>query len=102
MNESPYRIAEDAPPPGVIVCTTTADVPGYRIIEVAGLVRGLAMLPFQGFGNPAAVVGTREAAVARLLGAAQSTGANAIVGVRFDSSNVDVCAYGTAVVIAKL
>jgi uncharacterized protein YbjQ (UPF0145 family) len=49
----------------------------------------------------------REEAVERMAQIAQKRGANAVVGMRFDhreitSSWVEICAYGTAVVVSPV
>jgi uncharacterized protein YbjQ (UPF0145 family) len=40
---------------------------------------------------------TRDTAATRLLDEARGLGANAIIGMRYDSTADEVCAYGTAV-----
>jgi uncharacterized protein YbjQ (UPF0145 family) len=92
--ESPYRAVDpDAPSP--IVVTTGPDVPGFRVLKVIAVVHGVAMRPMRA---PLAVTrAARDAAAARLLDEARGLGANAIVGMRYDSSTEEICAYGTAV-----
>ena len=43
----------------------------------------------------------RDTASTRLLEEARGLGANAIIGMRYDSTADEVCAYGTAVRIAE-
>lgn len=105
-----------------IPVTTTFNFEGYRIKEYKGLVRGIivrAPTIAQGFfGGLKSLVGgkigaytemceqARLQAFDMLIQHAQELGANAIIGVRYDSSEVasaanatEVLCYGTAVVI---
>src|SRR6201984_1911408 len=96
--------------------TTANDLPGYRVVRNYGIVRGIV-------GNFAAtlqaVVGgnisiltdlcekTREDAFDLMLQHAAQHGANAIVGMRYDATEVmqgvtEVLAYGTAVQVERL
>jgi uncharacterized protein YbjQ (UPF0145 family) len=104
--------------------TTTFGFEGYRIREYKGMVRGIIVRSptiAQGIlGGLKNIVGgrigaytemceqTREQAYELLLEHARETGANAIVGVRYDASEVqsqsastEVLCYGTAVVVEK-
>ena len=104
--------------------TTTFTVEGSRIIEYKGLVRGIivrAPTIAQGFmGGLKNIIGGRIGAYTEMCEQARQTaydemvahaaeiGANAIVGVRYDASEVvskgsatEVLCYGTAVVIAE-
>jgi uncharacterized protein YbjQ (UPF0145 family) len=92
-NESPYRGA--VTPPVEIVVTTGPAVPGFRITQVLAVVHGVAMRP-AGASNALARA-TRDTAAVRLLEEARGLGANAIIGMRYDSTVEEVCAYGTAV-----
>ena len=104
---------------GMIV-VTTEEVPGYRVVEVKGLVRGGVVMAthlgrdiIAGLRN---LVGgevkeytemmaqAREIALKRMIQQAEEMGANAVIGMRFMTSNVgqrmaEVYAFGTAVVI---
>ena len=103
-----------------IVCTTTFDFDGYRIKEYKGLVRGIVVRAptiAQGLmGGLKKIVGgrigaykamcedVRMEALQEMLQHAQELGANAVVGLRYESSEVatdasEVLCYGTAVVI---
>jgi uncharacterized protein YbjQ (UPF0145 family) len=105
------------------VVTTTFTVEGYRIAEYKGLVRGIivrAPTISQGIiGGLKNIIGgrigaytemceqARQTAYEEMVQHAQQLGANAIVGVRYDASEVvskgsatEVLCYGTAVVIA--
>src|SRR5919107_85571 len=94
-----------------IVVTMDA-VPGRQIEEVLGDVIGVVartreLRPDLRTGNPidgyvTMLTESRQEAVARLVEMAQSAGANAVVGLRFDCSEItqslsEVTAYGTAV-----
>lgn len=104
----------------LVVTTTTNDIPGYEIVEVYGEVFGLVVRSRNLFSNIGAslrtifggeVAGytkllsdTREQALDRLRDEATSKGGNAVIAMRFDSSDIggimnEVAAYGTAVKI---
>jgi uncharacterized protein YbjQ (UPF0145 family) len=79
-----------------MLIATTNDLPGYRIDEVYGELKGLTKQLMQ----------SREEALARLVEAATSRGANAVVAMRFDANEVssgyqEIVAYGTAVRVTK-
>jgi uncharacterized protein YbjQ (UPF0145 family) len=103
-----------------VIVTTTENIPGYRVVDVKGHVFGLVVRSRGLGGNIAAglrsLVGgeikeytslleqTRRHATDRLIQNAQVMGANAIVMMRFDSTEIaqmmtEIVAYGTAVVI---
>ena len=103
---------------GLIMVTTTFDLPGYRIVRTLGLVRGVTVRSRSILGNLGAslqtIVGgnitlfeemcekTREEALELMLQHAAQHGANAVIGVRYDATEVmqgvtEVLAYGTAV-----
>lgn len=102
--------------------TTTFEIEGYRIAEYKGLVRGITVRSptiSQGIlGGLKSIVGgkigaytemceqAREHAYEAMVQHAQALGANAIVGVNYDASDVgsqqsatEVLCYGTAVVV---
>lgn len=108
---------------GVFV-TTTFTIEGYEIVEYKGVVRGIivrAPTIAQGIvGGLKNILGgtigaytqmceqAREQAYRLMLEHAQAMGANAIVGVRYDASEVvskgsatEVLCYGTAVVLRR-
>lgn len=105
-----------------IMIVTINDIPGYKILEVYGEVFGLTTRSRNAFStigqNLKTVVGgevagytklqkeTRKLAIERLKEEALSKGANAIVGMRFDTSTFEhldsVAAYGTAVLVEKM
>jgi uncharacterized protein YbjQ (UPF0145 family) len=104
--------------------TTTFTIEGYRIERYLGVVRGIivrAPTISQGIlGGLKSIVGgrigaytemceqTRQQAYDLMIDHAVALGANAVVGLRFDASEVaskssatEVLCYGTAVVIAR-
>ncbi len=103
-----------------MMVTTTENIPGYRVVNVIGQVFGLTVRSRGVGGNMAAglksLVGgeirsytklledARREAIDRLVQTATSAGANAVVMMRFDSSEMgqtmsEIVAYGTAVVV---
>lgn len=105
--------------------TTTFNFDGYQILEYKGLVRGIivrAPTIAQGIvGGLKNIIGGRIGAYTEMCEQARlqayesmiqhaaELGANAIVGVRYDASEVvskgsatEVLCYGTAVIIKKL
>ena len=97
-------------------------VPGYEIIESLGIVKGqvvqsknigrdfmAGMKTIVGgeiVGYTEMIKEARQIATKRMVDDANSLGANAIVGIRYGSSQVmssaaEIIAYGTAVKIAK-
>ena len=108
-----------------IPVTTTFTIEGYRIREYKGLVRGIIVRSptiAQGiFGGLKSIIGgrigayiemceqARQQAYDLLLQHATELGANAVVGLHYDASEVvsresatEVLCYGTAVVIEKV
>ena len=106
-----------------MVVTTTFTVEGYRIQQYFGVVRGLVVRAptiAQGFlGGLKSIIGgnigsytemceqTRQQAYDLLIDHARALGANAIIGMRYDASEIggktssatEVLCYGTAVLI---
>ena len=95
-------------------------IPGKRITRHLGLVQGSTvrakhagrdiMASLKNIvggelkGYTELLVESREEAIARMLQQAQAAGANAVLNVRFSTSNIasgaaEVMAYGTAVVV---
>lgn len=108
-----------------IPITTTFNFEGYRITKYLGVVRGIVVRAptiSQGIlGGLKSIVGgqigaytemceqTRQQAYDLLIDHATQMGANAVLGLRYDASDVgkqsgatEVLAYGTAVVIEKI
>lgn len=100
--------------------STTFTIDGYRIRQNLGVVRGIVVRSRSVFGTIGAslqtLVGgnitlftelcekTRNEAFDLMLGHAQQVGANAVIGIRYDATEVmqgvtEVLCYGTAVVV---
>jgi uncharacterized protein YbjQ (UPF0145 family) len=100
--------------------TTTFELPGYRVIRSFGVVRGIVVRSRSVIGNIGAhlqsLVGgnitlytslcerTREDAFNQMITHAGELGANAVVGVRYDATEIapgvtEVLCYGTAVFV---
>ena len=101
--------------------TTAFELNGYRIVSNLGLVRGIVVRSRSVVGTIGAslqtLIGgdislftqlcedTRKDAFERMLEHASEIGANAVIGVRYDATEImqgvtEVLAYGTAVVVA--
>ncbi len=102
--------------------TTGFDIPGYRIVENKGVVRGVVVRSRSVFGTLGAglqtIVGgnislftelaerTRRQAFATMLIQAHLAGAQGVIGVRYDATEMmkgvtEVLCYGTAVVLER-
>jgi uncharacterized protein YbjQ (UPF0145 family) len=85
--------------------TTTFDLPGARIVETRGSCFGLVVRSMGEVSQYTELLeDSRRHAIDRMVENAQLLGANAIVGMRFDSSEIgnsltEIVAYGTAVVV---
>jgi uncharacterized protein YbjQ (UPF0145 family) len=103
--------------------TTAFDVPGHRTVKNLGVVRGIVVRSRSIVGTIGASLQTlvggnitlytelcekaREDAFRLMMEQAGSSGANALIGVRYDANEVapgvtEVLAYGTAVVVEKI
>jgi uncharacterized protein YbjQ (UPF0145 family) len=101
-----------------MIVTTMNDIPGYEIDEVFGEVMGLtvrsrnigsqigaqlkSILGGELKGMTTALLDSRQQVMERMIAEAEAKGANAIVAMRFDTSEMgpqwtEICAYGTAV-----
>jgi uncharacterized protein YbjQ (UPF0145 family) len=103
-----------------MLATTTFEIPGYRVVKFIGVVRGITVrtrsLPMTVvgglrtlFGGRAGIFTTlcesaREEAFQLMQSHAAKLGANAVIGVRYDTGPMvgaaEVLCYGTAVVVA--
>jgi uncharacterized protein YbjQ (UPF0145 family) len=100
--------------------TTAFELPGYRIVQNRGMVRGIVVRSRSIVGNIGAGIQTlfggnitlftdlcervRGEAYQLMVEHAEQVGANAVIGARYDSDQVangvtEVLAYGTAVVV---
>lgn len=100
--------------------TTTFELPGYRILRSFGVVRGIIVRSRSVIGNLGAGLQSifggnisiysslceraREDAFQLMLAHAGELGANAVVGVRYDATEInagitEVLCYGTAVFV---
>jgi uncharacterized protein YbjQ (UPF0145 family) len=105
-----------------MLITTANDLPGYEITDTLGEVFGLTVRSRNvgsqigaGFkslvggelkGMTKALVDSRQQVIERMVEEAQAKGADAIVAMRFDTSEMggnwtEICAYGTAVKTRK-
>src|SRR5919112_942850 len=100
--------------------TTAFELPGYRVVQSLGVVRGITVRSRSIFGTVGAslqtVVGgnismwsemcetARQEAFEIMAQHAAALGANAVIGMRYDANEIsngvtEVLAYGTAVVV---
>jgi uncharacterized protein YbjQ (UPF0145 family) len=107
--------------PDEIIVVSTPYLPGYRITKTIGFTWGL-IVRSRGLGRNItaglrSLAGgeiheytellnqSREQALGRLKDHAKALGANAVIGVQFDSSEIsymtELLAYGTAVIVVK-
>jgi uncharacterized protein YbjQ (UPF0145 family) len=103
-----------------MLISTMNDVPGYRVTKVLGECFGLTVRSRNFFSQVGAgfkslgggelkgmtknLYTSREEVVARMVVEAEARGANAVIAMRFDTSEMggnwtELCAYGTAVII---
>jgi len=106
-----------------MIVATTNDLPGYRVVRVIGLVRGITV-------RSRSIIGTIGGGLQSLFGGnislftqlaetartealdlmvrhAEEQGANAIIGMRYDANEItdgitEMLAYGTAVVVEPI
>ncbi len=105
-----------------MIVTTMNDIPGYAVNEVYGEVFGLtvrsrnigsqlgaqlkSIIGGELKGMTTALVDSRKQVMERMIAEAEEKGANAIIAMRFDTSEMgpqwtEICAYGTAVRVHK-
>ena len=103
--------------------TTTFDVPGFRIVDNLGVVRGVVVRSRSVFGTIGASLQslaggnislftelaerTRKQAFDTMLVQAHMAGADAVIGIRYDANEMmkgvtEVLCYGTAVRVEPL
>lgn len=104
------------------ITTTTFDLDGYQVTRHFGVVRGIVVRSRSVFGTIGGmlhtIIGgnitlftelcekTREEAFDMMVTHAEEMGANAVVGIRYDATELmggvtEVLCYGTAVVVSK-
>jgi uncharacterized protein YbjQ (UPF0145 family) len=105
-----------------MIVSTMNDIPGYEVDEVYGEVMGLtvrsrnigsqlgsglkSILGGELKGMTKALIDSRQQVRERMVEEAEALGANAIIAMRFDTSEMggnwtEICAYGTAVRVHK-
>lgn len=103
--------------------TTAFELPGYRVVKAHGVVRGIIVRSRSIIGNIGASVQSvfggnisiyrdlceraRDDAFQQMLTHAGELGANAVIGVRYDATEIgqgitEVLCYGTAVSVVTL
>ncbi len=102
-----------------MLCVTMNDIPGWEVQRVCGEVFGVTVRSRNAFSQIGAgfksmvggelqgmtknVIDSRNEAMTRLFAEAQARGGNALIAMRFDTTELgnnwtEICAYGTAVV----
>ena len=102
--------------------TTTFELPGYRVVKSFGVVRGIVVRSRSVIGNIGAGIQAffggnisiyrslceraRADAFNQMLTHAGQLGANAVIGVRYDATEIaagitEVICYGTAVAVEQ-
>ncbi|HEX6953017.1 MAG TPA: YbjQ family protein [Gaiellaceae bacterium] len=105
-----------------MIVTTMNDIPGYEVEDVFGEVMGLtvrsrnigsqlgaglkSLVGGELKGMTKALIDSRRQVMERMIEEAEAKGANAIIAMRFDTSDMggqwtEICAYGTAVRVHK-
>jgi uncharacterized protein YbjQ (UPF0145 family) len=106
-----------------MLISTMNDLPGYEVTEVLGEVFGLTVrsrnigsqigASFKALaggelkGMTKNLVASRQEVIERMVDEASTKGADAVLAMRFDTSEMgpnwtEICAYGTAVKVRKL
>jgi uncharacterized protein YbjQ (UPF0145 family) len=117
---APYAVSEPRYTVAPQMVTTAFELPGYRIKQTLGVVRGIVVRSRNLFVNIGAAFQTlvggnitawsklceqaRAEAFAVMMQHATEIGANAVIGARYDATEIssgvtEVLAYGTAVVV---
>lgn len=103
--------------------TTAFELPGYRVIKAHGVVRGIIVRSRSIIGNIGAGLQSlfggnislytelceraRDDAFQQMLEHAGASGANAVIGIRYDATEIgagitEVLCYGTAVTVVPV
>ena len=106
-----------------MIVVTTNDLPGYRVVRVIGMVRGITVRSRSIVGSIGgalqSLVGgnitlftslaetARQEALDLMIRHAEEQGANAIIAMRYDGNEItdgitEMLAYGTAVVVEEV
>ena len=106
-----------------MIVATTNDLPGYRIVQHLGLVRGITVRSRSVVGNLGGAIQSlfggklsiyvelaeraRQEAYEHMVQHAEEHGANAVLAMRYDANEImdgitEVLAYGTAVKVEPL
>ena len=106
-----------------MIVATTNDLPGYRIVSIIGVVRGITVRSRSVIGNLGGAIQSifggnlsiytdlaehaRREAYELLVDHARLAGADAVIAMRYDANEImegitEVLAYGTAVKVEKL
>ncbi len=106
-----------------MIVVTTNDLPGYRVVRVIGLVRGITVRSRSIIGSIGgalqSLVGgnitlftslaetARQEALDLMIRHAEEAGANAVIALRYDGNEItdgitEMLAYGTAVVVEEV
>jgi uncharacterized protein YbjQ (UPF0145 family) len=120
QRRTPYTISEPRFSVGAQMVTTAFELPGFRVRQNLGVVRGIVVRSRNLFVNIGAIfnqmVGgnitawsnlceqARRDAFDIMIQHATELGANAIIGARYDATEIatgvtEVLAYGTAVIV---
>jgi uncharacterized protein YbjQ (UPF0145 family) len=120
---SDEKVAAKQPPKLQAMTTTAFTIDGHHILKSLGVVRGITVRSRSIFGTIGAslqtLVGgnitlfselceqTRSEAFEMMVSHAQDRGANAVIGVRYDATEImqgvtEVLCYGTAVVVESV
>lgn len=107
---------------GRILTATTESIPGFEIVQVLGVVRGNTvrtrhvgrdiLASFKTIiggeieGYTDLMTQAREQALERMLAQAEARGADAVIALRFETSNImetasEILVYGTAVRVRR-
>jgi uncharacterized protein YbjQ (UPF0145 family) len=105
-----------------MIVVTTNDLPGYRVVRVIGMVRGITVRSRSIIGSIGgalqSLVGgnitlftslaetARQEALDLMIRHAEEQGANAVIAMRYDGNEItdgitEMLAYGTAVVVEE-
>ena len=105
-----------------MIVTTMNDIPGYTVDEVFGEVFGLtvrarnvgsqlgaglkSIVGGELKGQTKMLIDSRQQVIDRMAAEAEARGANAVIAMRFDASEIgngwaEICAYGTACKVSQ-